>query len=40
MTSAGMNRSLIQGIVLKVGFPLLIALITLTAGDLGGHAGP
>ncbi len=36
MTSAGMTRSLIQGIVLKVGFPLLIALITLTAGDLGG----
>lgn len=36
MTSAGMNRSLIQGIVLKVGFPLLIALITLAAGDLGG----
>jgi len=36
MTSGGMNRSLVQGIVLKVGFPLLIALITLVAAHLGG----
>jgi hypothetical protein len=36
MTSGGMNRSLVQGIVLKVGFPLLIALITLAAADLSG----
>jgi hypothetical protein len=36
MTSAQMNRSLVQGIILKVGLPLLIALITLTAANLGG----
>lgn len=36
MTSGEINRSLVQGIVLKVGFPLLIALITIAAGDLGG----
>ena len=27
MTSGRMNRSLAQGIVLKIGFPLLIGLI-------------
>ena len=36
MTSGGMNRGLVQGIVLKVGFPLLIGLITLVAANLGG----
>jgi hypothetical protein len=36
MTSGGMNRTLVQGIVLKVGFPLLIALLTLAAGNVGG----
>jgi hypothetical protein len=36
MTSGIMNRSLVQGIVLKVGFPLLIGLITLVAANLGG----
>ncbi len=36
MNSGGMNRSLGQGIVLKIGFPLLIGLIALAAGHLGG----
>jgi hypothetical protein len=36
MTSGGIPRSLAQGIVLKVGFPLLIGLITLVAADIGG----
>ncbi len=36
MTTAQMNRSLVQGIILKIGLPLLIALITLTAANLGG----
>jgi hypothetical protein len=36
MTNRRMNRSLVEGIVLKVGFPLLIALITLVAANLGG----
>jgi hypothetical protein len=39
MTIAGTNRSPFRGIVLKVGFPLVIALITLAAGDLGGMQG-
>jgi hypothetical protein len=36
MTSGGVKRNLAQGIVVKVGFPLLIALITLVASNLGG----
>ena len=36
MTTGGMSRSLVQGIILKVGFPLLIALITLFAANIGG----
>lgn len=36
MTSERIARSLVQGIVLKVGFPLLIGLITLVATNLGG----
>ena len=36
MTSGGMSRSLMQGIVLKIGFPLLIGLITLVASNLSG----
>jgi len=36
MTSEGMIRSLVQGIVVKVGFPLLIGLITLVASNLSG----
>jgi hypothetical protein len=36
VTSTGMRRGLVQGIVLKVGFPLLIGLITLVASNIGG----
>jgi hypothetical protein len=36
MTSSRMRHGLVQGIVLKVGFPLLIGLITLVASDIGG----
>lgn len=36
MTSRGMHRGLVQGIVLKIGFPLLIGLITLVASNIGG----
>jgi hypothetical protein len=36
MTSEGMTRIRAQGIVLKVGFPLLIGLTTLVAADVGG----
>ena len=36
MTSERMTRSLMQAIVFKVGFPLLIGLITLVASHLGG----
>jgi hypothetical protein len=36
MTSGGMRRTLSQGIIVKVGFPLLIGLITLVAGYAGG----
>lgn len=36
MTSPALNRTPMQGIVAKIGFPLLVALITLAAGDLAG----
>lgn len=36
MTRERMDRSLAQGIALKIGFPLLIGLVTLVAADLGG----
>jgi hypothetical protein len=36
MSSERMTRSLVQGIVLKVGLPLLVGLITLVAANLGG----
>jgi hypothetical protein len=36
MNSGRMNRSLVPGIVLKIGFPLLIGLITLVASNLSG----
>jgi hypothetical protein len=36
MSSEGMTRGLVPGIVVKVGFPLLIGLITLVAANLGG----
>jgi hypothetical protein len=39
MTNGGMRRSLVPGITLKVGFPLLIGLITLVSAEAGGMAG-
>jgi hypothetical protein len=39
MTKTGVSRSLVPGIVLKIGFPLLIGLITLVAADVGGMPG-
>jgi hypothetical protein len=39
MTESGTRRSLAQGIILKVGFPLLIGLITLAAAEAGGMSG-
>jgi hypothetical protein len=39
MTSGGVSRSLVPGIVLKVGLPLLIGLITLVAGEAAGLPG-
>jgi hypothetical protein len=39
MTNGGVSRSLVPGIVLKVGLPLLIGLITLVAGEAGGLPG-
>jgi hypothetical protein len=36
MTSGKMNQGLVQGILVKAGFPLLIGLITLVAANLGG----
>jgi hypothetical protein len=39
MTNGGGSRSLAQGIMLKIGFPLLIGLITLVATDVGGMPG-
>ena len=39
MTSGGASRSLVPGIVLKIGFPLLIGLITLVSAEAGGMPG-
>jgi hypothetical protein len=39
MTNSGMRWNLIPGIILKIGFPLLIGLITLVSADAGGMAG-
>lgn len=39
MTEGGTRRSLAQGIILKVGFPLLIGLITLACAQAGGMSG-
>jgi hypothetical protein len=39
MTNGGVGRSLVPGIILKIGFPLLIGLITLVAADVGGMPG-
>ncbi len=39
MTEGGTRRSLAQGIIVKVGFPLLIGLITLASAEAGGMSG-
>jgi len=39
MTNSGMPRRLAPGIILKIGFPLLIGLITLVAARVGGISG-
>ena len=39
MTNGGVSRSLGPGIVLKIGFPLLIGLITLVSAEAGGMPG-
>jgi len=39
MTEGGIHRSLAQGIIVKVGFPLLIGLITLASAEAGGMSG-
>lgn len=39
MTNGGMRGSPVTGIIVKVGFPLLIGLITLAAADAGGMPG-
>jgi hypothetical protein len=36
MTNGGASRSIVPGIVLKIGFPLLIGLITLVSAEVGG----
>ena len=36
MTNGAVSRSLVPGIVLKIGFPLLIGLITLVSAEVGG----
>lgn len=36
MTNGGIRRSFTQGIIVKVGFPLIVGLIVLVAGNLGG----
>jgi hypothetical protein len=39
MTNGGMSRRLVPGIIVKIGFPLLIGLITLVATQAGGISG-
>jgi hypothetical protein len=39
MTNDGMARRLVPGIILKIGFPLLIGLITLVGAQAGGMSG-
>jgi hypothetical protein len=40
MTDGAVPRSLVPGIMLKIGLPLLIGLITLVAAEIGGMRGP
>jgi hypothetical protein len=39
MTNGGASRSVVPGITLKIGFPLLIGLITLVSAEVGGMPG-
>jgi hypothetical protein len=39
MNNGGMPRTLMSGIILKVGFPLLLGLITLASAEAGGVSG-
>jgi hypothetical protein len=39
MTNGGTRRNLVPGITVKIGFPLLIGLITLAAAQAGGMSG-
>ena len=39
MTQGGIRRSLAAGIILKVGFPLLIGLVALACAEAGGMSG-
>jgi hypothetical protein len=39
MTNGGASRSLVSGIILKVGFPLLLGLITLVSAEASGMPG-
>jgi hypothetical protein len=39
MTNGGVSRSLVSGIALKIGLPLLIGLIALAAAEAGGLSG-
>ena len=39
MTNGGMPRALMSGIILKIGFPLLLGLITLASAEAGGISG-
>jgi hypothetical protein len=39
MTNGGVSRSLVPGIILKIGFPLLIGLITLVSAEAYGMSG-
>jgi len=39
MTNGGMSRNLMRGITLKIGFPLLIGLVTLVSAEASGMSG-
>jgi hypothetical protein len=39
MTNGGVSRNLVLGIILKIGFPLLIGLITLVSAEIGRMPG-
>ena len=39
MTNGGMHQSPVSGIILKIGFPLLLGLVTLASAEAGGLPG-